>query len=292
MTSRNGYFPGKTKAKRSAIITPRTAQETQIAAMPRQSRAARQALAKTPPLRVGGDGLVEGADRIMRTPTEHQAAGVAFKVARIYLRVSTDQQDVDNQRHGILEYANQQGISGLQFVEDTVSGKVKWKERRIGDLLLKTMQPGDTVVFAEISRMARSTLQVLEMLEHATTTNLQVHIAKQRMRFDDSLNSKITATVLGLAAEIEREFISMRTKEALAKRKADGKTLGRPKGKAETVKLDARREEIMRYLKKDISKRSIAKLVDCSKSTLYNWLEREGLNKKKPKTAKAPATTP
>ena len=64
MTSRNGYFPGKTKAKRSAIITPRTAQETQIAAMPRQSRAARQALAKTPPLRVGGDGLVEGADRI------------------------------------------------------------------------------------------------------------------------------------------------------------------------------------------------------------------------------------
>ena len=75
MTSRNGYFPGKTKAKRSAIIAPRTAQETQIAAMPRQSRAARQALAKTPPLRVGGDGLVEGADRIMRTPTEHQAAG-------------------------------------------------------------------------------------------------------------------------------------------------------------------------------------------------------------------------
>jgi DNA invertase Pin-like site-specific DNA recombinase len=139
------------------------------------------------------------------------------------------------------------------------------------------------VVFAEISRMARSTLQVLEMLEHATTTNLQVHIAKQRMRFDDSLNSKITATVLGLAAEIEREFISMRTKEALAKRKADGKTLGRPKGKAETVRLDKHRDEINRYLKKGISKRSIAKLVDCSKSTLYNWLEREGLNKKKPK---------
>lgn len=97
MTSRNGYFPGKTKPKRSAIITPRTAQETQIAAMPRQSRAARQALAKTPPLRVGGDGLVEGADRIMRTPSEHQAAGVAFKVARIYLRVSTDEQDLTRQ---------------------------------------------------------------------------------------------------------------------------------------------------------------------------------------------------
>lgn len=199
-----------------------------------------------------------------------------------YLRVSTDQQDLDNQRHGILEYANQNGISGVQFVEDSVSGKVKWRERRIGDLLLKTMQPGDTVIFAEISRMARSTLQVLEMLEHATT-NFHVHVAKQRMRFDDSMNSKITATVLGLAAEIEREFISMRTKEALAKRKADGMTLGRPKGRAETVKLDAHREEIKRYLAKDISKRAIAKLLDCSKSTLYNWLEREGLNKKKPK---------
>ena len=209
-----------------------------------------------------------------------------------YLRVSTDQQDLDNQRHGILEYANQNGITGVQFVEDSVSGKVKWRERRIGDLLLKTMQPGDTVIFAEISRMARSTLQVLEMLEHATTTNFHVHVAKQRMRFDDSMNSKITATVLGLAAEIEREFISMRTKEALAKRKADGMTLGRPKGRAETVKLDARADEIRRYLAKDISKRAIAKLVDCSKSTLYNWLEREGLNKKKPKVAKVAATTP
>ena len=100
-----------------------------------------------------------------------------------YLRVSTDQQDVDNQRHGILEYANRNGISSIQFVEDTVSGKVKWRDRRIGDLLLKTMQPGDTVVFAEISRMARSTLQVLEMLEHATTNNF----ADPRCQAEDAL---------------------------------------------------------------------------------------------------------
>ncbi len=78
MTSRNGYFPGKKPAKRSAIITPRTAQETKIAAMPRQTREVRQALAKTPPLRVGGADLVEGADRIMRTPAEHQAQGVSL----------------------------------------------------------------------------------------------------------------------------------------------------------------------------------------------------------------------
>lgn len=197
-----------------------------------------------------------------------------------YLRVSTDQQDLNNQRHGILEYANQLGVAKLQFVEDTDSGKKNWKERKSGDLLQQTMQAGDVVIFAEVSRMARSTLQVLEMLEYAAEKELEVHIAKQNMRFDDSLNSKITATVLGLAAEIEREFISTRTKEALAKRKAEGVQLGRPKGRASRVKLDAHEKEIRRYLKLGISKRAIAKLVDCSPSTLYDWLDRRKLRVK------------
>lgn len=191
-----------------------------------------------------------------------------------YLRVSTDQQDVDNQRHGILEYANQRGITGLQFVEDNVSGKVKWRDRKSGDLLLKTMQPGDTVLFAEVSRMARSTLQILEILEHCAEQEFVVHIVKQNMVFDDSLNSKITATVLGLAAEIEREFISMRTKEALAKKKSEGMVLGRPKGKAKKLKLDKKSAEIRKYLELGISKSAICKLVDCAPSTLYEWIER------------------
>lgn len=197
-----------------------------------------------------------------------------------YLRVSTDQQDVDKQKHGILEYANKHGISGMVFIEDTASGKKNWKERKSGELLQTTMQAGDVVVFAEVSRMARSTLQVLEMLEYAASKGIQVHIAKQNMQFDDSLNSKITATVLGLAAEIEREFISMRTKEALAKLKADGKKLGRPPGKAAKLMLDARETEIKGYLKKGISKRAIAKLIECSETTLYEWLKRRKLDKK------------
>ena len=191
-----------------------------------------------------------------------------------YLRVSTDQQDVDNQRHGILEYANQRNITGLQFVEDSASGKIKWRERKSGDLLLKTMQTGDTVLFSEVSRMARSTLQILEILEHCAEQEFVVHIVKQNMVFDDSLNSKITATVLGLAAEIERDFISMRTKEALAKRKAEGVVLGRPKGKAKKLKLDKKSAEIKKYLEMGISKSAICKLVDCAPSTLYEWLER------------------
>ncbi len=85
--------------------------------------------------------------------------------------------------------------------------------------------------------MARSTLQVLEILECCMQRELIVHIAKQQMVLDDKLPSRITATVLGLAAEIERELISMRTKEALAKRKASGKPLGRPKGSMVIFKL-------------------------------------------------------
>ena len=191
-----------------------------------------------------------------------------------YLRVSTDEQDVDNQRHGILEYANSHNLGGLQFVEDNASSKANWKDRKSGELITKTMQKGDTILFAEVSRMARSVLQILEILEHCAKQEFTVHIVKQNMVFDDSLNSRITATVLGLAAEIEREFISMRTKEALAKRKAEGMVLGRPKGKAKKVKLDKHSKDIKKYLELGISKRAICKLVDCSPSTLYEWIER------------------
>ncbi len=201
-------------------------------------------------------------------------------VTYAYLRISTNQQDVDNQRHGILEYANQKSLGHLEFVEDSVSGHKQWRERQLGQLLTKTAVAGDVIIFAEISRMARSTLQVLSILECCMQRELIVHIAKQQMVLDDKLPSRITATVLGLAAEIERELISLRTKEALAKRKAAGKPLGRPKGRQSAkLKLDPRKQEIQMYLDKGISKRSIAKLVDCAPSTLYYWLERHQLSK-------------
>jgi len=199
-----------------------------------------------------------------------------------YLRVSTDAQDVMNQKHGVLDYANSRGLHGLTFTEDAVSGKMKWKERKLGDLLQNRIAKGDYIIFAEISRMARSTLQVLEILEYCMAKGISVHIAKQKMILDGSMQARITATVLGLAAEIEREFISMRTKEALARRQADGMTLGRPKGPAEHVRLDDREAEIRGYLDKSINKRAVAKLVDCAPSTLYDWLKRRGI---RPRTA-------
>jgi DNA invertase Pin-like site-specific DNA recombinase len=137
-----------------------------------------------------------------------------------YLRVSSDRQDLHNQRHGILEYANIHALSPIQFIEDTVSGREKWLERGVGQLLNQTAQESDVVIFSEVSRMARSTLQVLEMLECCVRRGINVHIAKQGMVLDDSMQSRITATVLGLAAEIERELIVLRTTEAVFQTKS------------------------------------------------------------------------
>lgn len=191
-----------------------------------------------------------------------------------YLRVSTDRQDVANQKHGILEYANDHGISNLIFIEDSVSGRINWRDRKLGEIL-KNANSQDTIIFSEISRMARSTLQVLEVLEYCTEHQINVHITKQNMIFDDSMQAKITATVLGMAAEIEREFISLRTREALAIRKKIGMILGRPKGPATHTKLDKHHDQIQDLINKGVSKRSIAKIIECAPSTLYDYINRK-----------------
>jgi DNA invertase Pin-like site-specific DNA recombinase len=207
-----------------------------------------------------------------------------------YLRVSTDAQDVENQKHGILEYCNNKNLGKTIFIEDTASGKKNWRDRKLGELLIDTAVAGDTIIFAEFSRIGRSTLQVLEVLKLAVEAEIQVHIAKDKIIMDDSIQATIYATVLGLASEIERNFIAMRTKESIARCKKDieekgyfinakGKkvtSLGRPKGQAQQTKLDAKSEEIIKYLKLGVAKRSISKILECSPSTLYAWIKKKG----------------
>lgn len=194
-----------------------------------------------------------------------------------YIRVSTDKQDLDNQRHGVIEYARKNALEPLHFFEDTASGKKSWRERDLGKLLNQA-QKGDVLLVAEISRLARSTLQVLEVLQEAAKKEIAVHVAKNNMVMDGSLNSRITAVVLGLAAEIEREFISARTTEALARRKAEGKPIGRRKGsKNRNKKLDTKSDEIKDLLKKGVHKTSIARIMDCDPETLYRWMYENGL---------------
>ena len=196
-----------------------------------------------------------------------------------YLRVSTDRQDAKNQKLGVLDYCNSRNITPLVFLEDTVSGKTSWRERAIGSIFEKSAK-GDIIIVSEVSRLGRSTLQVLEILEMAAQKGVSVHIAKDGMVMDGSMQATITATILGLAAQIEREFISSRTKEALCKCKMEGIKLGRPKGQADLLKLDAFHNEITGYIKKGINKRAISKLIECSPSTLYQWLKRRHIHTK------------
>lgn len=192
----------------------------------------------------------------------------------IYLRVSTSAQDTQNQLHGIQQYCRERGIEPDAVIEDTASGSVAWTSRKIGELL-SVADKGDVLLVAEVSRLARSTLQVLEILKVASERQVSVVIVKNGLTFDNSMQSKITATILGLAAEIERDFISMRTREALAKRKASGKQLGRPQGAlAKSYKLDEKRSEIERYQKMGINQTAISKLVGVSRPTLRTWVIR------------------
>ena len=189
-----------------------------------------------------------------------------------YLRVSTDDQDVANQRHGVVRYCQDKKLLAPVFIEDTSSGRTDWRARPLGQLITGAGQ-GDVIVVSEVSRLARSTLQVLEISRECIERGVSLHVAKNGIVFDDTMQSKIVATVLGLVAEIERDFISARTKEALAKRKAEGVKLGRPTGPAKTMRLDKYADKIDDYLAKKIDKRAIAKLLDVSPNTLYAWLK-------------------
>ena len=158
-----------------------------------------------------------------------------------------------------------------------MGGRVGGTERSVG--YSESAETGDVLVAAEVSRLARLTLQVLELLQEAAQRGVAVYIAKHQMVLDDSLPATIAATVLDLAAQIEREFISARTKEALARRKAEGLPVGRPKGRAtKLMLLDDRREEIVDYLNKGVSKRSVAKILGCSPTTLYSWIRRRRIS--------------
>jgi DNA invertase Pin-like site-specific DNA recombinase len=189
-----------------------------------------------------------------------------------YLRVSTDAQDVENQKHGIKQYAVEKGFENIDYVSDSVSTKIDWRERKLGDMV-KNAIAGDVLIFSEISRMARSTLQVLEIMRDCADKKIEVHIVKTKMIIDDSIQSKAMVLVYGLVAEMEKSFISIRTKEALARKKAEGVVLGRPKGRPKQSKLDKHKEKIMELRAAKIGVSDIARLMGASRATVHNWLK-------------------
>jgi len=204
-----------------------------------------------------------------------------------YVRVSTDKQETENQKYEILRYANDRKLGNVEILEETVSGRKSWKERQLGKLVEK-IQKGDILIVTELSRLGRSMLEIMEILSILLRKGTEIHIVKSQQILKDDLQSKVFAMAFSIAAEIERELISQRTREALQRRKAEGKPLGRPRG-SYSSKLDRYREQIEELLSKGVSISSIAKIIEVPYSTVYSYVQRrkENLNVKRKLSAKS-----
>ena len=196
-----------------------------------------------------------------------------------YLRVSTTEQDLEKNKADILFLANEKDLGKVLFVEETVSGKVPWKKRKIANVL-DELTEGDNLLVSELSRIGRSMLEVMEVLSIAMQKKINVYSVKGPWQLDNSLQSKIMAMVFSMASEIERDLIAKRTKEALQAKKAAGVQLGRPKGPGKS-KLDAFRPEIEALLNNGATQKFIAQRYGSTEATLHNWLKKHELLKNK-----------
>lgn len=189
-----------------------------------------------------------------------------------YLRVSTTDQDLAKNKFEILQLANEKGLGKVEWIEETISGRVSWRKRAIAHVF-DQLDQGDNLIVSELSRLGRSMLECMEILSLAAQKGIHVYAVKGNWRLDNSIQSKIIAMAFSMAAEIERDLISQRTKEALSARKKAGMTLGRPKGVGKS-KIDQFRPEIEALLANGSTQRFIAKRYGTSKANLHRWMKR------------------
>ena len=193
-----------------------------------------------------------------------------------YIRVSTEKQTVENQRFEINNFCKRQDIKIDGWIEETISGTKAYNKRELGKLL-KHVVKGDLIVCAELSRLGRNLFMIMEILNICMTKECRVWTIKDNYRLGDDIQSKVLAFAFGLSAEIERNLISQRTKEALARKKAEGVILGRPKGRKsspEKYKLHGKATLIQELLKAKVSKRKIAKLCKVDRNTLDRYIKQ------------------
>ncbi|MFK7826247.1 MAG: recombinase family protein [Oligoflexales bacterium] len=192
-----------------------------------------------------------------------------------YIRVSTIDQDLAKNRADILELANQKRLGHVDFIEEVVSGKISWKKRKIATVL-EQLKKEDAIIVSELSRLGRSMLECMEILSIATQKQISIYAVKGNWTLDSSLQSKIIAVAFSMAAEIERELISSRTKEALRARKVAGKKLGRPKGPGKS-KLDKYYLEIESLILNGSSQVFIARKFNVTQPCLRSFLIKHKL---------------
>ncbi len=191
-----------------------------------------------------------------------------------YVRVSRDNQNNENQKLSILEYANNNKMTVDNWIETKVSSRKSKKERKI-DELLERVKKGDTLIVAELSRLGRSVGQIAMIINTLIKTGVKVICLKENIHLTGkaSIQNKVMITMFSLFAEIERDLISERTKEGLARARAEGKLLGRPKGALGKSKLDGKEKEIQGYLDKGVNKANVARIFGVSWPTIHNFMK-------------------
>lgn len=194
-----------------------------------------------------------------------------------YIRVSTDRQTVENQRYEIERYCKSNGLEIDRWIEETISGTQQYDKRQLGRLI-DTALPGDLIICAELSRLGRNLLMIMEILNVCMRKGCRIWSIKDNYRLGDDLQSKVLAFAFGLSAEIERSLIAQRTKEALARLKSEGRHIGRPRGSANRLPNAtclSRLDEIRQMRSEGRSYDHIATSIGVSRSTLRRFLSRE-----------------
>ena len=191
-----------------------------------------------------------------------------------YIRVSSDKQTVENQRFEINNFCTKEALAIDGWIEETISGTKSYNKRELGKLL-RRVRKDDLIICAELSRLGRNLFMIMEILNICMSKECRVWTIKDNYRLGEDIQSKVLAFAFGLSAEIERNLISQRTKEALARKKAEGAKLGRVEGsRNHQHKLDDCGDKIQRMLKRGIPKAQIAKKLKVHRCTLYRYLKQ------------------
>ena len=188
-----------------------------------------------------------------------------------YIRVSTELQNCANQKFELENFAQNQNIKVDEYIEETISSRKPLNQRKLGQLLNKIKQ-GDIIITTEISRLGRNMLEIMGILQQCLEKGCEIITVKENYHLGTDIQSKVLAFAFSLAAEIERQLISQRTKESLKRLKDEGKHLGRPYGFS-YKKLKKKHKKIVELLNQNVSKAEIARRMKCTWSTLHRYIK-------------------
>ena len=189
-----------------------------------------------------------------------------------YLRVSCLKQNITNQRFEVEKYAKENGIVIDAWITETISGTKRYNDRKLGKLL-KRLKKNDTLILPELSRLGRSLMEIFSILNMCLEKEVNIIAIKENYKLTNTLEAKVIAFAFSIASEVERRLISLRTREALARKKAEGIKLGRPKNVSS--KLKGKETEIKELISSGIPKTQICKKFKISRSTLYKFIYRK-----------------